>query len=147
MCYTEYSLRENVWWLIWNASVRHVVAKGDLSVFRPVVQSLTMYAKRRVVMRHVVAMSHCRSAQIEGLTYKPSDRMTSGQHAARQRTVWRTSLETGRQDDSSTTRRLARFASDKTTRRKWDYDIGCVVAIDNVTRKVYQISNRKNIIM
>jgi RecB family endonuclease NucS len=33
-----------------------------------------MYAKRCVVMRPDVAMSHCRSVQIEGLAYKPSDR-------------------------------------------------------------------------
>jgi hypothetical protein len=37
--------------------------------FRLVVLSLTMLANRRVVVRHVVAMSHCRSAQIEGLAY------------------------------------------------------------------------------
>lgn len=59
-----------------------------------------MYAKRGVVVRRVVAMSHCRSVQIEGLAYKPSDRVTSRQRAARQRAVWRALLETGRQDDS-----------------------------------------------
>jgi hypothetical protein len=46
-----------------------------------------------------------------------------------------------RQDDSATTRRNARFASDKT--KKGDNDIGCVVAIDNATRKVYQISHHR----
>jgi hypothetical protein len=50
-------------------------------------------------------MSHCQSVQIEGLTYKPSDMATSWQRAARQRAVWRASLETGRQDDSTTTQR------------------------------------------
>jgi hypothetical protein len=45
-------------------------------------------------------MSHCRSVQIIGLAYKPSDRMTSQQRAARQRVVWRALLETGRQDES-----------------------------------------------
>jgi hypothetical protein len=48
--------------------------------FRLVVMSLAMYANRRVVV-----MSHCRSVQIEGLVYKPSDRATSRQRAARQR--------------------------------------------------------------
>jgi hypothetical protein len=67
-----------------------------------------MYARRRVVVRYVVAMSDCRSVQIEGLAYKPSDRVTSRQRAARQRIVWRASLEAGRQEDSAT-----RFASDK----------------------------------
>jgi hypothetical protein len=41
----------------------------------------------------------------------------------------------------TTTRRLACFAWDRTTRQKGDNDIGCVVAIDNATRKVYQISH------
>jgi hypothetical protein len=36
---------------------------------------------------------------------------------------------------------MARFAGDKKTRRKGDKDIGCVVAIDNATGKVYQISH------
>jgi hypothetical protein len=90
-----------------------------------------MQAKRRVVVRRVVAMSHYRSAQIEGLaTWR-----------ARLRAVWRASLATGRQNDSVTTRRLARFASNKTTRRKGDINIGCVVAIGNATRNVYQISH------
>jgi hypothetical protein len=35
---------------------------------------------------------------------------------------------------------LARFVSDKAT-RKGNNDIGCVVAIVNETRKVYQISH------
>jgi hypothetical protein len=38
-----------------------------LSDFRLVVLLLRMNAKRRVVVRRVVAMSHYRSAQIEGL--------------------------------------------------------------------------------
>jgi hypothetical protein len=88
---------------------------GDLSYYCLVVLSVTMHAKRPVVVRRVVAMSHFRSAQIEGLAYKPSDRATS-----QQRAVWRTSLATGRQDDSAKMRCLARFASDKTTRRKGD---------------------------
>jgi hypothetical protein len=46
----------------------------------------------------VVAMSHCRYVQIEGLAYKPS----TGRHrAAQQRTVWRAALETGAQDHSA----------------------------------------------
>jgi hypothetical protein len=32
-----------------------------------------MHTKRRVIVRHVAATSHRRSAQIEGLAYKPSD--------------------------------------------------------------------------
>jgi hypothetical protein len=59
--------------------------------------SLARHAKRRVVVRRVVAMSHCRSVQIEGLAYKPSDRATSRQHAARKRAVWRAALETRRE--------------------------------------------------
>jgi hypothetical protein len=53
-----------------------------------------MHAKRRDVVRRVVAMSHCRSVQIEGLAYMPSDRATSRERATRQRAVWRASLST-----------------------------------------------------
>jgi hypothetical protein len=49
---------------------------------------------------------------------------TTRQHAAQQRAVWRASVA---------------------TRRKGDYDIGCVVAIDNTTRKVFQISHHTNL--
>jgi hypothetical protein len=99
-------------------------AKHAFSDFHLVVLSLTMYAKRRVVVRRVVAMSHCRSVQIEGLAYQPNDRATLRR---------------------MTTRRLACFARDRTTRRQravWrfvmlslatrrkdDNDIGFVVAI------------------
>jgi hypothetical protein len=57
----------------------------------------------------------------------------------------------------TTTRRFSCFASDRTTvrqcavwrvslltKRKGEDDIGCGVAIDNATRKVYQISNHRN---
>jgi hypothetical protein len=55
---------------------------GALSDFRLVVLLLTMHAKWRVVVWHVVAVSHCCSVQIEGLGYKPNDRVTSRQRAA-----------------------------------------------------------------
>jgi hypothetical protein len=48
--------------------------------------------KRRVVVQRVVAMSHCRSLQIEGLAYKRFVVL---------------SLATRRQDESPTTRRLS----------------------------------------
>jgi hypothetical protein len=104
-----------VWWLIWNAFVRRVVT-SESTTKRHVVLSLTKYAKRRVIVWRVLAMSHSRSAQIEGLATEPSDRATSRQRAARQCACWRDSLETGRQDDSAILRRLAYFASDKTKR-------------------------------
>jgi hypothetical protein len=44
-------------------------------------------------VRRVIPMSHCRSVQIIGLAYKPSDRTTLRQRAARQRAVWRASLD------------------------------------------------------
>jgi hypothetical protein len=83
-----------LWWLIMNAFVHRVGA----SDFRLVVMSLyiTMHAKRRVVVRRVVAMSHCRSVQIEGLACESSDRATSRR---------------------TKTRLLACFARDRTTRR------------------------------
>jgi hypothetical protein len=67
----------------------------------------------------------------------PSSGAPSRQHAARQRAVWRASLATERQDDSATTRRLVCTLA---TRLKGDYDIGCVVAIDNATRKVPKLN-------
>jgi hypothetical protein len=33
-----------------------------------------MHAKRRVIVRRVVAMLYCRSVQIEGFSYKTSNR-------------------------------------------------------------------------
>jgi hypothetical protein len=82
-----------------------------------------MYAKRRVVVRRVVAMFNWRSVHIEGLSYKSSDRAKS---AARQRVVWRASLETERQNDNAITRRLA---------------LCRVVASDNATHQTYQITH------
>jgi hypothetical protein len=98
--------------LIWNECVlrvgaRHNRTRRQTARCRTFVLSLTMYAKRQVIVRRVVAMSHFRLVHIEGFAYKPMDRATSRQRAARQRTVWRASLETGRQDDSATTRRFA----------------------------------------
>jgi hypothetical protein len=90
--------------------------------------SLTIYAKQRVVVRRVFTISHCRSVQIEGLAYKPSDRATSQQRAARQRAVWRASLETMRQ---RTVRRFVVWSL--ATRRKDNNDIGCVVAFENAS--------------
>jgi hypothetical protein len=87
-----------------------------------------MYTKNGAMSCGVsVAMSHCRSVQIEGLASKRQGR----QRAARQRAVLRASLETGRQDDSATTRRLALchvVASDKTKKAK---------------RAMYQISHHR----
>jgi hypothetical protein len=56
-----------------------------------------------------VAVSRCHLAYKPILRFEPSDNMTSRQHAARQRAVWRTSLSTGRQDKSPTTRRFALY--------------------------------------
>jgi hypothetical protein len=86
----------------WSQRQQDKAPNGALSDFRPVVLSLTMYAKRRVVVRRVVAMSHCRSVKLEGLANKPSDRATSRQRAARQRAVWRALLEARRQCDKAT---------------------------------------------
>jgi hypothetical protein len=92
-----------------------------------------MHAIRHTV-RCVAAMSHCYSVQIEGLAICIYISQATGrQHAARQRTVWHASFATGRQVDSGRVP-LA-------TRHKGDNDVGCVVAIDNATRKVYQISH------
>jgi hypothetical protein len=52
-------------------------------------------------------MSPCRLANQPILRFEPIDNVTSRQHAARQRAVWRTSLATGREDESPTTRRFA----------------------------------------
>jgi hypothetical protein len=104
---------------------------GALSIFRLVVLSLTMYAKRRVVVRCIVAMSHCLSVQFEGLANKSSDRATSRQRAARQRAVWRSSLEKGQQNDKCAVWRFVLLSL--ATRRKVSNDIGWVVAIDNTT--------------
>jgi hypothetical protein len=70
-----------------------------LSDFSLVDLSLTMHAKLRIVVQLVVAMSHCRSAQIEGLPYKPSDRVTSRQQTTQQQAILRASLEAGQQCD------------------------------------------------
>jgi hypothetical protein len=74
---------------------------------RLAVLSLAKHAKRRVVVRRVVAMLPCRLAYKPILRFEPSDNVSSQQHIARQRAVWRASLATGRQDESLTTRRLA----------------------------------------
>jgi hypothetical protein len=71
------------------------------------VLSLAKHAKRRVVLRCIIAMSPCCLAYKSILRFKQSDNVTSRQHAARQPAVWRTLLATGRQDDSPTMRRLA----------------------------------------
>jgi hypothetical protein len=57
---------------LWNTLVHHVVAsdcttKRQTARCRTVVLLQTKHAERRVVVRRVVAMSHSRSAQIEGL--------------------------------------------------------------------------------
>jgi hypothetical protein len=65
-----------------------------LSSCRPVANDIRQTSRCR---SRVVAMSHCRSIQIERLAYKPNDRATSRQLASRQRAVWRASLETRRQ--------------------------------------------------
>jgi hypothetical protein len=72
----------------WFGTLLCVVPNGALSDFCLVFLSLTMHDKRRVIVQRVVAMSHCRSAQIKGWAIC---RMT--------------------------TRRLALIASDKTKRR------------------------------
>jgi hypothetical protein len=80
-------------------------------------------------------MSHCHWAQIEGLPICIYiSQVIRRQRAARQRAVWRALLATRRQCDNAPF-----VASDKTTIRKGDNDIGCVVAIDKATRKHYQI--------
>jgi hypothetical protein len=67
---------------------------------------LAQHEKRRVVVRRAVAMSLCRLAYKPILQFEQSGNVTSHQHAARQRVVWLATLETGRQDNSATTRRL-----------------------------------------
>jgi hypothetical protein len=93
-----------------------------------------MYAKRHVVVRRVVAMSHCRSIQIEGLAYEPSDRAycDNAPHNNAPFGVLRQ-----RQDNKMTARQRCEWrfvVLSIATRRKSDSDIGCVVAIDNSTR-------------
>jgi hypothetical protein len=85
-----------------------------LSSCRPIAKDA-----RRTVRCHAACCRDVngRSAHIEVLAYMPSDRATSRTRAAKQRAVQRALLETRRQDDSATTRRLAHFASDKTKRR------------------------------
>jgi hypothetical protein len=51
------------------ADLERFCANAALSDVLLVVLSLTMYAKRRDVVRSVAAMSHCRAVQIEGLAY------------------------------------------------------------------------------
>jgi hypothetical protein len=128
-----YSMRQlkmfcYVLWLIWNTFVFRCVAsdstpKRQTVRFRTVVLSITMHAKRRVVVRRVVLRCHivARLKSRIGYLYihKPSDRATLRQRTAPQRAVWCSSLA---------------------TRRKGDNDIGCVVIIDKATRKVYQIN-------
>jgi hypothetical protein len=87
--------------------------KRQLARCRTVVLSLTNHAKRRIVVRRVVAMLHCRSAQIKGLSLC----IYISQVTGRKRAVWRASLTTGRQDDIATTSRLVRSANYKTKRR------------------------------
>jgi hypothetical protein len=88
-----------------------------------------MYAKRRVCRDVTLSLGSNRRI---GYLYifKPSDRATSRQRAARQQAVWRASLATGRHDGSA-----------KRRQEEGDRDINCVVAIGNTTRKVYQISH------
>jgi hypothetical protein len=95
---------------------------------RVVASDSTKNANRRVV----VLLSNSPVANDARQIYEPSDRPISRQRAARQCSVWRASLATGRRDYSAT------------THRKGDNDKGCVVTIDNAKRKVYQISHHKN---
>jgi hypothetical protein len=104
-----------------------------------------MHSKRHVVVRGVVAMSHCRLVQIEGLAYKPSDiattRRTTTRRLAcfardrttvRQRAVWRfcvLSLATGRQDE---VRQCA----------VWRFVV--LSLVPTRCKKAYQISHHKN---
>jgi hypothetical protein len=82
---------------------------------RHVVLSLTNHAKWCVGVWCVVAMSYCRSAQLEGLAIC----IFISQATGRQRAIWRALLATIRQCDNN---------------------ISCVVPIDNATRKVFNIS-------
>jgi hypothetical protein len=59
------------------------------------------------VRRDVTVCSPCRLAYKPILQFDPSENVTSRQHAAHQRAVWRLSLATGQQDDSAKMRRLA----------------------------------------
>jgi hypothetical protein len=63
--------------------------------------------------------------------------VTSRQHAARQRAVWRAALEKGQQDDSARQSTVWCFVVlSLATRRKGNHDIGFVVAIGKATRNV-----------
>jgi hypothetical protein len=104
----------------WRWRQQEKAQNGALSDFRLVVLSLTMYAKRRVVVQRVVAMTHCRSVQIEGFAYKPSDIATTRRPKARSMACFARASRT-------TMRRLVLcrvVASDKSKRRsryRWRY--------------------------
>jgi hypothetical protein len=66
-----------------------------------VLSSQARHPKRRIVVRPVVAMSPCRLTYKPILQFEPSDNVTSRQHAARQRAVWRAALETEGQGDNA----------------------------------------------
>jgi hypothetical protein len=110
-----------IWWLIWNTFVHRVVASKSTTKFqtarcRTFVLSLTMHTKWRFVVQRVVTMSSNR--RIVDTAKRQGDIVTTACF-----------------DRDMATRQQCAFASDKTTRRKGDNDIGCVVANDKATRK------------
>jgi hypothetical protein len=98
-----------LWWLIWNTFAYRVVASDSTTKAKRRVVAL--HAKQRVVVRHVIAMSHCRSVQIEGFAICIYIYLCiyNWHRAARQRAVWRALLATEWQDDSATTRPFGPF--------------------------------------
>jgi hypothetical protein len=119
-----------IWWLIWNLFLWIVLSlataqqSAKLSSCRPVANDARQTARCRAACYCDVTFSLGLNRRTGYLyMYKPSDRgnrATSRQRAARPRAVWRASLA---------------------TRRKGENNIGCFVAIENATRKVYQISH------
>jgi hypothetical protein len=100
--------------------------------------ALSVAKARQSAKRHAVGLSSFHIVariKSKGLATGPSVRASSRQLATRQHALWRASLETGRQDESATPRRLW-----LAIRRKCDNDIGCVVAIDKIRKYFIEIS-------
>jgi hypothetical protein len=121
-----------VWWRIWNTFVRRVVPNG-LSSCRPVANETRKTTHCGAAYYRDVTLSLGSNRTIAFL-YIYISQVIRRQRAARLRAVWSASLATERQCDNAPF-----VASDKTTIRKGNNDMGCVVAIDNAMRKVYQI--------
>jgi hypothetical protein len=98
------------WRIVWLSSCRPFTSdntpKHQTFHCRFVFLSLAKHTQRNVVVQGVVAMSPYCLAYKPILRFEPSDNVTLRQHAAQQHAVWRSSLATGRQDESPTSRRF-----------------------------------------